>query len=259
MNNESVTSEQWENLHNPLKNKTSISVTNFIQFLGFGYASRNELFNPIKKERNEHVQRAMDHGNKYEGEAIEYLKEKVFPSPRYECFSFKKKHIMKHRSIPIFGTVDLYAYDTERKEIIIVEIKCPYGGFSQRGNFDILLLEDEFEEQEKNWKHWVQLQLYLWIHQPTVTRGLLVYFYKKAGESGEDVLLLNFIEYEDDLETLLSIKENFDSFIEYTKRDKYKQERNIPKVKTLSTDLITRGITQRARIQILARSTKENP
>ena len=249
--------KEWQEIHKYASNKF-LSVTGFITFIGEGYNSRNSMFDPTfkeKQEKNEYLQYCFRKGHEGEEKVLNYLflysMYNTLHVPEGTCF---------HRD-RLLGTVDSYICDIRTGEFGILEVKCP-----QRRYKNIEEEEEEkdfiFEDDVNKWKHWIQLQLYLWIHEPYTackfTFGLLAYYFPTGGPNGEEVIELIRINPFEETEERFLIKENLDLFFnDYKKRKVYKAER-IKKVQRITKDDIFRGIVQREQLLIPARRSNEN-
>jgi hypothetical protein len=173
--------------------KTIISVTSLIQYLGWGYEARGRFFLPKKEEQeeNSYLSLCLAHGEKMESRALEMF----LVSGDYELHPFSSlgiENLCGKRDI-LLGTPDAFIIDKRTGEVGILEIKCPFGNSYGR-NLNAL---ENFEESkgQSRWKHWLQVQLYLWIFAPYLSGHLtrfaiLAYYYHHAGPNGEPVLNL---------------------------------------------------------------------
>lgn len=230
----------WEGAHE--LNPYTISVTQLIQFIGWGYESRIAMFSEgEKKEKSEYLKRAIEHGNKYEREALSLLSTEetvILPAKHTSCL-FKDV---------LMGTVDSYCWDPVSLEMGIVEIKCRYS--NSFGRFVEEEVDVPFEKNKNNWKHWLQLQLYLHMHQEYgITYGLLCYFYKKgtADNNGESILQVNRIKYEPLLWDGLCLDKEIKSYFEEYLSGK-KKAGPVRKSKFITETLITTTLVQRRKL-----------
>lgn len=230
---------EWLEIHE--KKNRYLPVTKLIQFLGWGYESRNQLFSTVKKEKNDYLEKAMAHGNKYEAKALSFFGDALLPIPQHPD---KISCVFNEQLI---GTVDAYLRDLEDR-LIIIEIKCPFGqGY---GKFQEELIDVEFEKKVNNWKHWLQIQFYLHMHKEFgIKYGYLCYYYKKGTgtEDGQEVFIMNKIKYDKTLWEDMKIQENIDLYFKKKDEVPYKSER-VKKSKLLTEERITRGIVQRCKL-----------
>lgn len=233
--------EKWNQIHD-CKSNEYLSVTKFIQFIGEGYGSRNQMFDPKQKEReqrNDYLQWMFKHGSKNEGNAKKFLNEYG-----WVCW---KDSILKEMCITrgrLLGTLDGVVIHPDTNEEMILEIKCP---MKQDG--------DSVLDKTPCFRHWLQLQLYLWIigYDYGIERGCLVYYYPHGGPNGEQVAKLFVFSKVD--ETILERELNIECelqkyFIDYQKRTTYKPER-IKKqdYKLLKEQFFLKGIVQTTLLQ----------
>lgn len=238
---------EWQLLHSEDEKKgqeeeSKVTVTKLIQFLGYGYESRNQLFNSNKnkKKDNRYLELCKSHGSKYQDKCLVAIRE-LYQAPRYEVISHP---YLICESKNIIGTPDAYILDKEKGEYMIVEIKCPYG--NAYGTFDVDYMRFDFENEEKKWKHWIQLQIYLYLHKDfyLFKQGLLIYYYPFASSDGKQVISINEVNFCTELEQGLCIEENAKLYLDYINgRKSFNPRSRHRKSKFISTDLIfTTGI-----------------
>lgn len=163
-----MTTSLWEILHKP--NKSLISVTNLITFIGFGY--KKNLFQEEKPSR--YLELCLAHGNKYEPECIEFLLEKLGSS--FHIFRLPQGVSQIWRN-QLQGTPDGFIVDKKTGDLGILEVKCPFGGKYGRFN-DEEEITHQFRDVKKHFRHWLQLQLYLFLNKERGANfGVLVYYY----------------------------------------------------------------------------------
>jgi hypothetical protein len=233
-----ITTHEWLSVHQR-KNKDFISVTQLIQFIGYGYESRYQLFNKKEGEGSKYLELCLAHGKRFEGKCIALIEERL--SERYELVRLSEGVCMV--SGPVVGTPDCFVVDRETGQWGILEVKCPFG--TQYGRFDIEELDPAWEEKEKNWKHWIQLQLYLLLWGPSAEFGLLAYFYPSANE-GRGVCFLSRMERDPSLAETLNLEYQLESYFnDYCKREVVKRERKPTNLKINREYILSRGPIQR--------------
>lgn len=161
-----MTTSLWQILHKP--NKSLISVTNFITFTGYGY--KKNLF--AEEKPSAYLELCLTHGTKYEAECIEFLLEKK--GSLYHIFKLPQGVSQIWRN-QLQGTPDGFIVNKETGDLGIIEVKCPFGGRYGRFNDEEIITHDF---RGKHFRHWLQLQLYLFLNKERGTNfGLLVYYY----------------------------------------------------------------------------------
>lgn len=223
----SLNGSDWDSLHKI--NKDSISVTNLITFMGYGYKHRNALFVPTTKEKENHYEKlAMDHGHKYEPIAIKTF-DKVF-SRQYMCNVHTTPHtyfIPKYKmtATPDFTMLDLQDEGTDGLSGL-GEIKCPYG--RNYGKFeDMKGVYLTIEDNPRFYKHWIQIQLYMYLLPLFKDFAWLIYFYTYAGDNGRHVMIAEKFYRHPRFMEEFHIKDNLDSFFnDYMERTEHKREKN---------------------------------
>jgi len=177
-----LTTDKWRELHEP--NKEVISVTSLIQYMGYGYASRAKMFQKggeEEKKRNEYTKRCLDYGNVNEVFCLQYLEK--YLSDRYHFFKGGEgisQVCIGKDGHGLLGTVDCFLRDKATGALGVLEIKCPFG--NKFGKFDQEQVEASLEEKLKttNFRHWLQLQLYLFMNEKYNAQfGIIVYYYPK--------------------------------------------------------------------------------
>lgn len=215
-----MTTDEWEKLHHP--NKHIISVTNLIQYMGFGYNSRLKLFE--EKEKNEYSQRCIDHGKENESKCLEYLK--TYLPDKYHFFKGSEgiaQVLIGKDGHGLLGTVDSFIRDKETGALGILEIKCPFG--NKFGKFDQETVEAQIEEKLKttNFRHWLQLQLYLFINSKFNAQfGIIVYYYKRfcsTDDSSSSSPIAYIVEVENQWEEMAERLNLLEYFVDFFKED----------------------------------------
>jgi YqaJ-like viral recombinase domain len=157
-----VTTSLWEALHKP--NKSIISVTNFITYLGYGY--KPSLFREEKPSK--YLDLCLEHGKRFEPICVEVLKKlgnHIIRLPQGVVQVFDDK---------LMGTPDGFIVD-QFGDLGVLEIKCPFGGRYGQFNDEEEIVHDF---QKKHFRHWLQLQLYLFLNKERGTEfGVLAYYY----------------------------------------------------------------------------------
>lgn len=161
-----MTTSLWEALHKP--NKSLISVTNFITFLGYGY--RKSLFTPEKPSK--YLDLCLEHGKRFEPICVEVLQRKLGDS---HFFLRLPQGVTQIYDDKLMGTLDGFVVSKETGDLGVLEIKCPYGGRFGQFNDEEEITHDF---KGKQFRHWLQLQLYLFLNKERGTEfGMLVYYY----------------------------------------------------------------------------------
>lgn len=197
-----------------------------------GYKHRNSLFEEKKKEEGEestYLTLCLQHGKTYETECLSFMKEKL--SNRYEFVKFADGISVASRQYKMLGTVDAYVTDKETGELGVLEIKCPYG--SAYGRF-ALAEDDEGKmtsfDPRKGARHWLQLQLYLFLHgkQYGTTFGLLAYYYPRAGLNGGRVCTVHRMAERKTLKEDICMEDYLDRYFNYYLRMGIRKKEKIP-------------------------------
>lgn len=229
---------EWKILHDPTQFQIKvISVTNLLQFIGFGYSSRNQMFKEKTEESNKYLQLALAHGTKYESQCLSSIQNLFTVIDNQSKCSVIKDGVL--------GTVDAWVIDNKcNNELGIIEVKCPYG--VNYSNFS----EDEIPSGicQKRWKHWLQLQIYLFMNKEIgVSFGLLCYFYKNAGFNGEHKIQIFRVKPEEDIWNFLELKKQSLLYFNGYAGRSYTE---IPKYRVKKAPL-TQSIIDKSIIQVL--------
>lgn len=238
----SLSRQGFDDVHR--ENREYLSVTNFITFMGHGYKSRRDLFRESKP--NDFAERAMNHGNKWEQTCFALFKKHF--SDRYECWTYENELSIYDEKYRLLGTVDGYVIDKETGEIGILEIKCPFG--VNQGRWDESTIPRNFEQKDSYHKHWIQIQLYLFLHRElNFSFGILIYFYPFSGEGGEHMIDINRIRPHKGIEEMVGLEKWMNIFLySYDNTKRYKRQ-DLPRLK----EIISKGVESRQRVLLPAK------
>ena len=233
-------SKLWKDIHD-CDTEHYVSVTCFLDFIGEGYNSRASLFKRNKPPPSSYTQLMFDYGHKNEIKA-KALFDRQYPGYLLSEEAMKDISVVKN---DLLGTPDGFLY-SEEEGFGILEVKCPYG--NQYGKEQII--ETRFEENPKRWKHWLQLQLYLFI--TGFNYGILAYYYPYGGTNGEQVLIITKVKKDEKIAESLKIEENVSLFFDIQGATDFRiQNKRVKKVNHgITTERISKGIIQRVSLQV---------
>lgn len=166
-----VTTGLWEALHKP--NKSILSVTNFITFLGYGY--KPSLFKAEKPST--YLNLCLEHGKKFEPICVDALTKGM--GEEYYILRLPQG-VVQVFDDKLMGTPDGFIVNKETGGLGVLEIKCPFGGRYGQFNDQEEIVHDF---KTKHFRHWLQLQLYLFLNRERGAEfGMLVYYYPTRRE-----------------------------------------------------------------------------